>query len=216
MSAPVRPWQVGDHEDRWNGYLIAAGSDVLRNKVGATTAEELRHAENDLVEFRLTELRARPGLVPRTYDLQHLERLHFHLFQDVFEWAGEVRTVGIAKGEGEDTSFMPPLEIGRSVAHVADRIAATDRLRSVAPADLVSEVAYLYDYLNFAHPFREGNGRTQREFFAQLLAESGHGLAWDRVATADLHDACHRARTDSDSTGLAAIFGSILTDDPRY
>jgi cell filamentation protein len=152
-------------------------------------------------------------LVPRTYDLRHLERLHFQLFQDVFEWAGELRTVSIAKGE--DTSSMPPLEIGRPVAHVTDRIAATDRLRAVEPEALVVEVAYLYDYLNFAHPFREGNGRTQREFFAQLLAESRRGLAWDRVAAADLHDACHRARKDSDNTGLIAIFELILTDEPR-
>lgn len=111
---------------------------------------------------------------------------------------------------------MPPLEIGRPVAHVADRIATMDRLRAIPPEALIVEVAYLYDYLNFAHPFREGNGRTQREFFAQLLAESSHGLAWDRVATADLHDACHQARTDSDSAGLIAIFELILTGEPRY
>lgn len=216
MSSSIPPWQVGDHEDRWNGYLIAEGSDVLRNKVGATTADELRDAENDLVEVRLTELRARPVLVSRTYDLAHIQRLHFQLFQDVFEWAGELRTVGIAKGAGEDTSFMPPLQIERPVVHVAERIAETDRLRSVTPEALVDKIAYLYDYLNFAHPFREGNGRTQREFFAQLLAESGHGLDWDRVAMTDLHEACHRARTEADLTELAAIFERILTDEPRY
>jgi cell filamentation protein len=60
---------------------------------------------------------------------------------------------------------MPPTEIDRPVAHVAARIAATDKLRNVEPDGLVAEVAYLYDYLNFAHPFREGDGRTQREFF---------------------------------------------------
>ena len=57
----------------------------------------------------------------------------------------------------------------------ADRIAAPDQLRTTAQESLVDELAYLYDYLNFAHPFREGNGRTQREFFAQLVAESDHG-----------------------------------------
>ena len=55
-------------------------------------------------------------------------------------------------------------------------------------------MTYLYDYLNFAHPFREGNGRTQREFFTQLLAESGNGLDWSKVDMDGLHFACHIAR----------------------
>jgi cell filamentation protein len=79
---------------------------LLRNKVGATTVVQLWAAENDLVEYRLAELRERPWLVSRTYDLAHLKALHRQLFQDVYEWAGELRTVGLAKGE--DTSFMPP------------------------------------------------------------------------------------------------------------
>jgi len=211
-----RPWETGDPESRWNGYLIAPDSPVLVNKLGLTTVDALHAAENDLVEARVVELRARPSLVPRTYDLAHLKSLHLHLFQDVYEWAGDLRTVGIAKGEGDDTSFMPPFEIERPVAHVADRIAASDRLRTTPPADLVDELAYLYDYLNFAHPFREGNGRTQREFFAQLVAESGHGLAWDRIEMATLHDACHHARTAGDLTGLVAIFELVLTNDPAY
>lgn len=108
MTQP-NPWAVGDHDARWLGYLLAPGSTVLRNKVGATTLEALRVAENDLLEFRVAELRSQPRLVDRTYDLSHLKALHFHLFQDVYEWAGELRTVGIAKGEGDDTSFIPPL-----------------------------------------------------------------------------------------------------------
>lgn len=119
----------------------------------------------------------------------------------------------MAKGEGADTSFMPPFEIERPVAQVADRIAATEELRTIPPTSLIAEVAYLYDYLNFAHPFREGNGRTQREFFAQLLAESGHGLEWERVESTELHEACHAARTVS---GLERLFARILTDQARY
>ena len=93
MTEP-RPWEIGDHEARWAGYLLAPGSPVLRNKVGATTSDELRAAENDLLEFRLTELRSQPRLVSRTYDLTHLQHLHFQVFQDIYEWAGDLRTVG--------------------------------------------------------------------------------------------------------------------------
>lgn len=215
MSDP-RPWEVGDHESRWLGYLIAPDSSVFRNKVGATTAEDLHIAENDLVEARVVELRSQPGLVKRTYDLAHLRRLHLQLFQDVYEWAGDGRTVGIAKGDGEESSFIPPLDIERPVAHVASRIAESDLLRGLSGVALIDEVTYLYDYLNFAHPFREGNGRTQREFFAQLLAESGHGLAWTNVEMGELHSACHVARTEIDVAPLRAIISDVLTDDPVY
>ena len=81
-----RAWNVGDHDSRWHGYLVEPDSNVLRNKVGATTVEALRAAENDLLEFRVAELRARSGLVSRTYDLSHLKALHHQLFQDVYKW----------------------------------------------------------------------------------------------------------------------------------
>ena len=183
---------------------------MLRNKVGAITVDGLRDAENDLVEYRLAELRERPGLVMRGFDAQHLRALHRQLFQDVYEWAGEFRTVGLAKGEGDDISFIPPLEIELPVAHIAQRIAESDRLRRTGDDDLVAEMAYLYDYLNFAHPFREGNGRTQREFFAQLLAESGRLLSWERVTMEDLHAACHAARTVGDTRGLERVMAVAL------
>lgn len=99
------PWDTGDIERNWQGYFVP-GTGILRNRVGARTADELRDAENDLVETRLIELREDPNLVgQRSYDLDYLQRIHQHLFQDVYEWAGELRTVGIEKG-GE--SFCPP------------------------------------------------------------------------------------------------------------
>lgn len=123
-----------------------------------------------------------------------------------------MRTVGLAKGEGEDTSFMPPFEIERPVAHVAARIAETDRLRTVEADALIAEVTYLYDYLNFAHPFREGNGRTQREFFVQLLEETGRPMAWERIEMEQLHSACHIARTAGDTALLAEVIEIVLND----
>jgi len=74
---------------------------VLRNLLDVEDAQVLADAENDLVEFRTAELRERPDLVRRTFDLPHIQAVHRQLFQDVYAWAGELRTVGLAKGGGE-------------------------------------------------------------------------------------------------------------------
>jgi cell filamentation protein len=203
----LAPWQAGDSEQRWNGYLVAPGSDVLRNKIGATTKDQLQEAENDLVEFRVAELRERPGLVNQSFDLPHLRSIHRHLFQDVYEWAGELRTVGLAKGGGE--SFMPPAQIERPMLHAQDHIRDL-RARWPSASEIPGRLAYIYDFVNFAHPFREGNGRTQREFFTQLLAERGLRLAWERVESEELHAACHAARNDGDLEPLTVLMAAVL------
>lgn len=208
----VLPWDTGDDDLNWAGYFIP-GSSVLRNRVGATSGEALAAAENDLVEVRVAELRENVGAMDRTYDLLHLKALHRYLFQDVYPWAGELRTVGIEK---ENESFMTPGDIGRPVAYIAAQIAETQQLRSISDEDLPSRLAEMYDFVNFAHPFREGSGRTQREFFDQLLSESGRGLAWDAIELTELHRACHRARADQNTEPLRVMFARIVDGDPAY
>ncbi len=207
------PWDTGDLERNWRGYFIP-GTNILRNRVGAETTEALRDAENDLVEARVIELREAPEILgDRTYDLRFLRAIHRQLFQDVYVWAGDLRTVGIEKG-GE--SFCPPGSIGQPMNYVAAEVHRLDRLRDVPEAELARTVAYLYDYANFAHPFREGNGRSTREFFDLLLSERGAGLDWQKTDLTELHSACHAARAESDLAGLTAMFARILDADPAY
>jgi cell filamentation protein, protein adenylyltransferase len=94
-----------------------------------------------------------------------------------------VRTVGIEKG---DESFCPPGSISQPMDHVAVEIHRLKQLKAVPEADLARTVAYLYDYVNFAHPFREGNGRCTREFFDLLLSERGTGLDWEKTDLTEL------------------------------
>ncbi|MEG2386660.1 MAG: Fic family protein [Aurantimicrobium sp.] len=203
-----QPWNFGSPEDRWNGYLISPDSQVLRNRLGIQNLEELQAAENDLLELQVAKLRAQPSLISRTYDLQHLRKIHHHLFQDIYDWAGELRTVGLARDGGD--SFAPPLNIYQPVDHVAQRISDTNRLANIPSEALPQELAYLYDYVNFAHPFREGNGRTQREFFQQLLQETERSLNWSIISSTQLHAACHVARNDGDLKPLVLIFEKVL------
>ena len=207
------PWDAGDLEQNWQGYFIP-GTSILRNRVGAQTAEELRNAENDLVEARVIELREAPELLgDRSYDLTYLRAIHRHLLRDVYDWAGDVRTVGLEKG---DESFCPPGSINQPMDHVAAQIHHLNQLNAVQEADLARTVAYLYDYTNFAHPFRDGNGRSTREFFNLLLSERGAGLDWEKTDQAELYSACHAARANSDLGGLIAMFAKILDCEPPY
>jgi cell filamentation protein len=207
------PRDTGDLDQNWQGYFVP-GTSILRNRLGAQTVEELQDAENDLVEARVIELREAPDLLgDRSYDLSYLRAIHRQLFQDVYVWAGDVRTVGLEKG---DESFCPPGSISQPMDHVAAEIHRLKQLKAVEEADLARTVAYLYDYANFAHPFREGNGRSTREFFDLLLSERGAGLDWEKTDQAELYRACHAARADSDLGGLIAMFAKILDAEPAY
>lgn len=207
------PWDTGDFEQNWRGYFIP-GTEVLRNRVGAQTIEELQNAENDLVEARIIELRESPEILgARTYDLPFLQAVHRQLFQDVYVWAGDVRTVGIEK---EDEAFCPPGNIRQAMDHVSRQIYEREQLKAVPREDLPNVIAYLYDYVNFAHPFREGNGRATREFFDLLLSERGAGLDWRKTDQGELYSACHAARADDDRGGLVAMFTKILDSEPAY
>ena len=108
------PWRAGDMRARWEGYLDP-NTGILLNLVGAQSSPELRRCEDDFVEWRALELRDAP--VPQTFDLAHLQELHRRLFQDVYPWAGECRTVDMGKGAGP--GFLPYGQVPELMIHVS-------------------------------------------------------------------------------------------------
>lgn len=131
----------------------------------------------------------------------------------MYVWAGDLRTVGIEKG---NESFCPPGNIHQPMGHVAGEIHRLKQLKTVPEAGLAATTAYLYDYVNFANPFREGIGRSTREFFDLLLSERDAGLDWERTDLTELHSACHTARAESDLAGLISMFARMLDAEPAY
>lgn len=117
----------------------------------------------------------------RSFDLNHLCLLHRWLFEDVYAWAGTIRTVPIIKDRSQ---FANPRFIEEGASRLFDELREERQLRTVAAGDLPGRLAYYFGELNALHPFREGNGRTQRLFLRQLLEVRGMLLEWDRV-TAD-------------------------------
>lgn len=204
-----RPWESGDENARWDGYLLADGR-TLRNLVGASTPRELRQIEDDLIEVRALTLRDH-GL-PAGYDLDGLRSVHRHLFQDVYEWAGDVRTVALRKGaEGWFASLD---QIAPAMDQVAEHLRETSNLRSLTSAEVPRDLADVYNIVNQIHPFREGNGRTQREFITALARESGHHLDWTRVTRdrggyESQNDQASREARAGDPRALYAMFDRI-------
>jgi cell filamentation protein len=116
--------------------------------------------------------------LPGNYDLGHLSAFHRRIFGDIYEWAGELRTVAIAK---DDSVFALPEHIEAYLAGVFDALAGEEHLRGLARGAFLDRITHYRAELNAAHPFREGNGRTQRGFLGQLAQDVGYRLAWQRL-----------------------------------
>ncbi|MHA7306053.1 Fic/DOC family protein [Arthrobacter sp. TMN-49] len=203
MSSP-HPWETGDERERWNGYLDP-DTGILRNLVNARTGEQLRVREDDFVEFRTMQLRQRP--ITGNFDLTHVQAIHQQLFQDVYPWAGNIRTVNIVKGQ----PFAQRENIQPFTQHLAAEISASNRLRGVSSEQFAHQLAGFYNQLNDIHPFREGNGRTQRTFWDQLAADAGKSIGWREVHGQENDLASMEGRTGN-LAPLHSMFQQIVTD----
>jgi cell filamentation protein len=150
-------------------------SVVFRNLLGITDAVELAQVEAALSASRLIDLE-RHRLAGH-YDLDHLRAFHRYIPGDVYEWAGELRTVSIAKG----SLFCLPQHLKPYGAEIFGWLAAANRLRGLAREQFIARLAEFLADVNALHPFREGNGRAQRAFFSQLAHDAGHHIDWVRM-----------------------------------
>ncbi len=181
---------------------------ILRNRIGARTQADLDQAEGGLSVHRLVELADRYPVRP-SGDLAELRSIHRHLFQDLYEWAGGTRTVDIRKPGGEP--FLPASRIDTGTAYVFDELRRENHLRGLSRPKFVDRLAHHYDALNYAHPFREGNGRTQRVFWSRVARDAGWQLDWRLVSREHNNEASRAAMERSDLRPLREMFDSITT-----
>ncbi|WP_164884967.1 Fic/DOC family protein [Rubrivivax rivuli] len=157
------------------------GTEVLQNLLGICDQAQLQE-----VEHRLSASRAIKELPKGDFSYAHLKAIHWHLFQDVYDWAGDERIVEMVK---DDTVFCPSEHITQRMTEIADDLAAEYHLVGMAAPEFAARAAHYLCAVNAAHPFREGNGRTQRAFFAQLAEQAGHRLDFSRVTAAQMREA---------------------------
>ncbi|WP_367873578.1 Fic/DOC family protein [Luteolibacter sp. Populi] len=184
---------------------------VLRNLANIGDAVLLEEYEGEMSIVRQFELAEAP--LASSFDLAHLKAIHHHLFQDVYDWAGEPRTVDIAKGSSRFGShlhvenFLSKLFIQLSKEREAWK-------RSPGTVDWPDRFAHYMGEINAAHPFREGNGRTQRLFIGQLAEEHGFEIRWARMSAKQILAAAI-ASFDGDNGPLKALIAKHLVEKLR-
>ncbi len=177
---------------------------VFRNRLGITDRTELAAAERTLTGVRVDQLRRRR--VAGRYDLDHLRAFHWTIFQDVYPWAGQLRTVLIVKA---GASFCLPHQIVDTASDVFGRLAAAHHLRGRDRDGFLDGLTALLAEVNALHPFREGNGRTQRAFLGQLARDAGYRLRWEHVDRDANIDAA-RAAADGDLAPMRALLDPVV------
>jgi cell filamentation protein len=200
-----------DSEEFLDPYLDPE-TGVLRNLVRARTKDSVEDAEGSLSFARLVQLMDRH---PKpTGDLTELRAIHRQLFQDLYDWAGQIRTVDIRKNVEGAEFFLPSGMIERASAFAAGELHSDNALRGLDRGHFIDRLAYHYDQVNYIHPFREGNGRGQRVFWNRIALTAGWQLDW-RTVHGDVNDRASRAASHQRDLGpLRAMFNHIVTPAP--
>lgn len=174
---------------------------ILRNKQNIKEETVLMATESLLVGRRLEELEGKPIMI-RSADA--LIAIHEYIFQDIYDWAGKVRTVQISK---QDHQFHPTSFFDEGFRYINELISyyreSNDNLSVVA-----KQLAQILDAVNTLHPFREGNGRTQREFIRVLALEKGYRLNLNPLDD----ESAYKRYMDGTIKGDVAILTSLIGD----
>ena len=145
---------------------------MLRNRAGITDPERLYRIEAATTAVAIYALMTEQ--LPGRYDLTHLQTFHRRIFGRIYPWAGEIRTVTIAKTE----MFCLPQYIEAYALSTFAELAREKHLRGLSRDEFADRLTHYLAEVNAMHPFREGNGRTQRAFFGQLAREAGWPIDW--------------------------------------
>lgn len=196
--------------DEFIDPYINQRTGILGNLVGASTLDELKQAEGELVGVRLLEIMANPPML-NDGSLAELKEIHRRLFQDVYAWAGLIRTVEIRKNTEGSEFFLPSANIEMGLRWAQGELSKDSMLKGMSKREFVKRIAYHYDNYNFVHPFREGNGRCQRILWTLICHDAGYDLDWRQVSGDENDEASRRAAEDRDLDMLEGIFDRIAT-----
>ena len=159
-------------------------SNVLKNKLNIRDNKILKTAEEEITLIKQMELLKNP--INGNFSKAHLMNIHKFIFEDIYSFAGKVRKEQISKA---DTMFYPPNLIDRELDKVFTKIKEKNMLKETDEEKVFDNLAYVMAELNVIHPFREGNGRSIREFIRLMAKRMGYDLNWGNVDKEELLEA---------------------------
>lgn len=149
---------------------------VLINKFGIKDEKILQQTEGFITGTIAAELISSP--MKSDFDFNDYKEIHYKLFCELYDWAGTTRTIAISKSS---TNFTAPEKIDDLGSRIFSRLNKLNYFAEFPRDRFVTEVADLYNSINMLHPFREGNGRTQRVFFIQLIRNAGYNIDFSEL-----------------------------------
>ena len=184
--------------------ITILGTTTLKNKLGITDAEQLATAEADLTAFRLAELRTAP--IRGGFDSLHLQEIHHHVYQDLYDWAGELRRV--------DAGNQHTPEAATSLNAIFDRLGRENHLKGLGPEEWShSASAYIYD-LATIQPFLAGNDVALREFAEELARKNNLSLRWQTAPEINVTEVTSHLHQSEQSANIRRIIMLAMDIDP--
>ena len=179
------------------------GTNILRNKLDIRDGDELRRLDADISLLKQKSLLTNP--IMGRFTSNHLCRIHKYMFEDVYPFAGHFRREDIMKGQ---TRFLHHGQIADEMYKLLSNLKEKNYLRGLDYDTFVERSAYYFAELNYIHPFREGNGRSLREFMRLLFELNGYRVDWAAVSAEKLL----QAMEDSvyDTSNLQKVFRVCL------
>ena len=159
-------------------------SNVLKNKLNIRDNRLLKTAEEEITLIKQMELLKNP--IKGNFSKAHLMNIHKFIFEDIYSFAGKIRREQISKA---DTMFYPLNLIDRELDKVFAKIKEKNMLKETDKEKVFDNLAYVMAELNIIHPFREGNGRSIREFIRLMAKRVGYDLNWGNVDKEELFEA---------------------------
>ncbi|MGN1280602.1 MAG: Fic/DOC family protein [Succinivibrio sp.] len=151
------------------------GTELLINRFNERNPNVLSQLERMYAGARIIDLLKKP--ISGSFDLDHLKKIHHYIFQDIYSWAGKLRTVNISK----EILFCDARFIEKELERLFLKLKQDNYLRNCSDCDIAAKAAFYLGEINAIHPFREGNGRSQREFIRELLLPLGYYVDYSRV-----------------------------------
>ena len=183
---------MSDLYEARNSIYCYPNSDVLKNKFNIHDNKLLEKIERKIVLAKLYELRQNKQI--GKFDIRHLISIHKYLFEDIYPFAGLLRTENIAKG---NFSFAEWEYIESELNKLLNNLENENYLKDLEKETFIKKLSYYMAELNVLHPFREGNGRTIREFIRQLAFINGYVLDMQNIEPKDMLQACIRSVIDT-------------------